>query len=87
MKLNAVRYRWKEYNDLLNLGFIAQEVESIVPEAVRYDEVNDIYSMEYTAIIPVLVEAMKEQQETIEELKLMLTQQQKQIEELIKMVE
>jgi hypothetical protein len=69
MKLNAVRYRWKEYNDLLNLGFIAQEVESIVPEAVRYDEANDIYSMEYNAIIPVLVEAMKEQQNMIEKLK------------------
>jgi len=80
MKLNAVRYRWKEYNDLLNLGFIAQEVESIVPEAVRYDEVNDIYSMEYTAIIPLLVEAMKEQQEVIEK-------QQKTIDELLKRIQ
>jgi len=33
---------------------------------VRYDELNDIYSMENTAIIPVLVEAMKEQQQQIE---------------------
>jgi trimeric autotransporter adhesin len=66
MQLNAVRYRWKEHDNLLNLGFIAQDVEGIVPESVRYDEANDIYSMEYTAIIPVLVEAMKEQQATIE---------------------
>ncbi len=65
MQLNAVRYRWKEHDNLLNLGFIAQDVEGIVPESVRYDEANDIYSMEYTAIIPVLVEAMKEQQATI----------------------
>jgi hypothetical protein len=81
LKLNAVRYRWKEYNDLLNLGFIAQEVESIVPEAVRYDEVNDIYSMEYTAIIPVLVEAMKEQQEVIENQQKTIDGQQKSFEE------
>jgi hypothetical protein len=74
MKLNAVRYRWREYNDQLNLGFIAQEVENIVPEAVRYDEANDIYSMEYNAIIPVLVEAMKEQQYIIKELKAVLAE-------------
>jgi trimeric autotransporter adhesin len=69
MQLNAVRYRWKEHDKLLNLGFIAQDVEGIVPESVRYDGPNDIYSMEYTAIIPVLVEAMKEQQVMIEELR------------------
>lgn len=69
MNLNGVRYRWIDNDKLLNLGFIAQEVKEIVPESVRYDEINDIYSMEYTAIIPVLVEGMKEQQLQIEQLK------------------
>jgi hypothetical protein len=75
LMLNAVRYRWTEHDQLLNLGFIAQDVLDIVPESVRYDEHNDIYSMEYTALIPVLVEGMKEQQEIIEKL-------QKNIEQL-----
>jgi hypothetical protein len=67
--LNGVRFRWKDNDSLLNLGFIAQEVLNIIPESVRYDKLNDIYSMEYTAIIPVLVEGMKEQQQQIEQLK------------------
>jgi hypothetical protein len=51
------------------LGFIAQEVEKILPEAVVYDKVVDLYYIDYNAIIPVIVEAMKEQQNTIEGLK------------------
>ncbi|MDX9930661.1 MAG: tail fiber domain-containing protein [Bacteroidales bacterium] len=66
MQLNGVRFRWKENGSLLNLGFIAQEVLGIIPESVRYDPLNDIYSMEYTAIIPVLAEGIKQQQHEIE---------------------
>lgn len=69
LQMNGVRFRRRDYPDNLNLGFIAQDVEEIVPESVRYDELNDIYSMEYSAIIPVLVEAIKEQQAQIDELK------------------
>jgi hypothetical protein len=67
--LNGVRFKWKDNDSLLNLGFIAQEVLDIIPETVRYDEDNDIYMMEYTAFIPVLVEAIKEQQKEIVSLK------------------
>ncbi len=48
------------------LGFIAQDVEKILPEAVFYDKDTDMYYIEYTALIPVIVEAMKEQQAKIE---------------------
>jgi hypothetical protein len=51
------------------LGFLAQDVEGILPEAVFYDQDADKYYIEYNAIIPVIVEAMKEQQTTIEGLK------------------
>jgi hypothetical protein len=68
LQLNGIRYRWIEHDQLLNLGFIAQDVLNIVPESVRYDELNDLYSMEYTALIPVLVEGIKEQQAFIEQL-------------------
>lgn len=66
MQLEGVRFRWNEHDEKIYLGFIAQDVSAIIPESVRYDELNDIYSMENTAIIPVLVEAMKEQQQQIE---------------------
>jgi hypothetical protein len=51
-----------------HLGFIAQEVKEILPEAVVYDKDNDKYFMDYNAIIPVIVEAMKEQQKKIDDL-------------------
>jgi hypothetical protein len=51
------------------LGFLAQDVENVVPEAVFYDDSLDSYSMDYSRIIPVLVEAIKEQQSQIDSLK------------------
>lgn len=42
-------------------GFLAQEVESIIPEAVTTNKAGKKY-MNYQAIIPYLVEAIKEQQ-------------------------
>lgn len=48
-------------------GFLAQEVESIIPEAVSTNEAN-IKFINYQAIIPYLVEAMKEQQTQIGQL-------------------
>lgn len=48
------------------LGFFAQDVMEIIPEAVVYEEENDTYYMDYNAIIPVLVEALKEQQTQID---------------------
>jgi hypothetical protein len=51
------------------LGFIAQDVNSVLPEVVQHDDSTDVYGINYTEIIPVLVEAIKEQHGIIEELK------------------
>ncbi|MCB1145025.1 MAG: tail fiber domain-containing protein [Leptospiraceae bacterium] len=65
-RLRGVTYTWKqkEYKELKlkkgrDLGFIAQEVEKIIPEAVSKDE-KGILSLAYANIIPVVVEAIKE---------------------------
>lgn len=50
------------------IGFVAQELESVLPEAVVYEKENDQYYVDYVAIIPLLVEAMKEQQAQISSL-------------------
>jgi hypothetical protein len=61
-------------NDTENLlknrmGFIAQEMAQVMPELVVYDSIRKINGIVYENLIPVLVEAMKEQQAQIETLK------------------
>ncbi len=50
------------------IGFIAQDVYKIFPEVVVYDDSTDIYGIEYARMVPLLVEAIKEQQVLIESL-------------------
>lgn len=52
------------------IGFIAQEVKDILPEVVLYDDSADMYGIDYSKIIPVLVEAIKEQNEMIQDLQI-----------------
>ena len=87
--LRGVSYEWRrEENPAINfnsgrqVGFIAQEVEKVLPEAVTKDE-NGSYRLAYSAVVPLLVEAVKQQQQTITklqqercELKTILTVQQ-----------
>lgn len=58
------------------IGFIAQEVEKVIPEAVAKDN-EGIYSIEYDAMIPLLVEALKEQQKMIKKLELRIQELEK----------
>ena len=76
-QLNGVtyQYRTKEFPELglspgQQFGFIADEVKEIMPEAVQptfteTGELADYDVMNYNMIIPVLTEAIKEQQSTI----------------------
>lgn len=48
-------------------GFLAQELKEIYPELVSQDSLG-YYSINYIGLIPVLVEAIKEQKSTIDEL-------------------
>lgn len=51
------------------IGFLAQELKGVFPEVVFFDETSNLYSVSYTRLVPILVEAMKAQQAQIEELK------------------
>jgi len=75
LKLNGREYYFNKeeikkysFNEGKNIGFIAQEIKEILPELVSQDK-DGFYCVNYTAVIPVLVEAIKEQQSQIEELK------------------
>jgi len=68
-KLNGVSFSSK--NDpakRMQSGLFAQDVESAIPEAVFSNDSTKIKSLAYSAIIPYLVEAIKEQQSQIEKL-------------------
>jgi hypothetical protein len=69
MKLRGVTFNWKEYPDNSKMiGFIAQEVEQTVPELVFTNQVDGYKGVNYGEMTAVLAEAIKEQQNMIEEL-------------------
>lgn len=77
INLRGVSYYWKtkefpkhQFKTDRQLGLIAQEVEKIFPELVN-SGADGYKSVEYSHLIPVLVEAIKEQQ------KIIISQQQK----------
>jgi len=64
-------------------GFIAQELQKIMPSLVIEGTDKDkLLSVNYTALIPVLTQALQEQQKAIQAQQNVNQEQQKQIEEL-----
>ena len=65
-QLNPVAFDWNE-NDITDIGFIAQDIESIIPESVitNWDS-QLIFRQE--KIVPILVKAIQEQQALIKAL-------------------
>ena len=67
--------RGVEYNDIRiepekkKIGLIAQEVELIIPEVVHTNEKTTMKSIEYQCLVPLLIEAIKNQQKQINDLK------------------
>ena len=86
LKLNPVYYEWRE--DILpsafvknnkkgrQIGLIAQEIEDIIPEVVKEEKIYDEKwkGVNYEKLTAVLIGAVKEQQEQIEELKTRITE-------------
>jgi hypothetical protein len=67
-KLNGVTFNKKTTPELKEIGFIAQEVEEVLPELVTETE-EGIKTVAYSRVTAVLVETIKEQQAQIDELK------------------
>lgn len=67
LKIKAFNYYYKE-GTVKSLGFMAQEVQKIIPEIVHIPEQEDDYwSIRYTELIPVLTKAIQEQQTEIQD--------------------
>jgi len=78
--LRGVRFQWREEaartvgkglklaSEEIHVGFIAQEVQAVAPEAVVVppkDSVDGLYGLKEADLIPILVEAIKDQQKEI----------------------
>ncbi len=75
-KLDGQTFNWKKDDGRLVAGFKAQEVEKVLPHLVNEkklplhsDDDKDYKVLRYEELIPYLVEAIKEQQVQIDELK------------------
>ena len=72
--LSGNSYEWKGFVKMLNgkegkdVGVIAQEVEKVVPEAVR-ESTSGYLQVNYDKLVPLLIEAVKDQQKQIDELR------------------
>ena len=67
-QLEGVTFDWKD-TGTQGQGFIAQQVEPIIPDVVNTDEDTGMKSINYVGLIGHLVEAIKTQQTQIDDLK------------------
>lgn len=87
-QLKGVKYKLVENSENLsetplkdNYGFIAQELQLVLPELVNETPRGDL-GIDYMGIIPVVVEAIKEQQSQIETLQTIIKGQETEIAQL-----
>ena len=67
LKLTGVDFIWKRTNQK-GLGVIAQEVEKIIPHIVSTSR-SGYKTVQYDSIVPLLIEAIKDQQKQIDDLR------------------
>jgi hypothetical protein len=77
-KINGVTFDWRtdefpeqRFSEDQQVGFIAQDINEVLPEVVSQGS-DGFYSVDYGKLTPVLVAAVKEQQQQIENLKVEL---------------
>ena len=74
-KLSGVNFSWKnDQTKKRHAGLLAQDVETVIPEAVMTNDSTQEKSLSYSALIPYLIEAIKEQQAEIDSLKKQVNQ-------------
>lgn len=83
LQLHGVSYEWKDkerFGEQVEIGFIAQEVDVVVPEVVRKG--GDYWSLNTRNLIAVVVEAIKEMWETITNNQTRITELETRVAEL-----
>ncbi len=76
-RLTGVTFDWKE-NGKHDLGLIAEDVGQVIPEVVAFEENGvDAQSVDYARLVALLIQGMKEQQATIDQLNKRITDLEK----------
>lgn len=79
LQMRGVRFKWKN-TGIDSIGVIAQEMEQILPEVVHTSDTGR-KTVSYGNIIGVLIEAIKDQQQQIDELKVVISRVHKENED------
>jgi hypothetical protein len=87
-KLNPVKYHWRQkeyperhFTSKEQIGLIAQEVKEVLPQIVSQGS-DGMYSLDYAHLTPVLISAVKKQQQEIKSLKDRLAKLEAQMNQL-----
>ena len=65
LKVNGYTYQWKDSeNQTLQYGVIAQQLETIFPQLV-INNPNGVKNVNYQGLIPILIEALKEEHQRV----------------------
>jgi hypothetical protein len=80
MQLRPVTWTWKKKPEHgVQLGLIAQEVESVLPELVTEKDAEQTKGLNYIGLLPVMIKATQEQQAQIEDQQKRINEQQEQL--------
>ncbi len=62
---------------------MAQDLQKVFPELVKYHKEKEVFMVNYEGLIPVLTQAIQEQEVKIEELKKLVEQQTELINKIL----
>ena len=88
LAMNGVYYNWRKdefpdqgFDDKRQAGFIAQDMESVFPEVVNTDD-KGFKSVMYGHVVPLLVEAIKDLENQLNEKSELINSQSKEIKDI-----
>src|SRR5205085_2295835 len=85
LSLRPVTFRYKKDFDpagIPQFGLVAEQVEKVNPALVARDDEGKVYTVRYEAVNAMLLNEFLKEHRTVQELKMTVAQQQKQIEAL-----
>lgn len=70
-QINVYDYKWKS-SEKRSFGVMAHELQEVIPQAVfgQKDELENMQSVDYSILVPVLIQAIKELKQEVETLKI-----------------